>query len=182
MTAAGRARLLDDDRATLALLQRGRDWIWIAGNHDPEPAAGIGGSSRGDAGDRRLDFRHQPQAGCGGGRDRRPSASGRARQRARPHGEPALLRQRWPRMVMPAFGAYAGGLNVRDRAFAEVFGSLPSPRTCSARVGSTPSRRSVAWAIKSIAASIRRAHDPKIPIVVLRTGAVALRLAPADPD
>ena len=25
---------------------------------------------------------------------------------------------------MPAFGAYAGGLNVRDRAFAEVFGSL----------------------------------------------------------
>jgi uncharacterized protein len=25
---------------------------------------------------------------------------------------------------MPAFGAYAGGLNVRDRAFADVFGSL----------------------------------------------------------
>jgi metallophosphoesterase superfamily enzyme len=28
------------------------------------------------------------------------------------------------RMVMPAFGAYAGGLNVRDRAFADVFGTL----------------------------------------------------------
>jgi metallophosphoesterase superfamily enzyme len=28
------------------------------------------------------------------------------------------------RMVMPAFGAYAGGLNVRDRAFAEVFATL----------------------------------------------------------
>ena len=28
------------------------------------------------------------------------------------------------RLVMPAFGAYAGGLNVRDRAFAEVFGTL----------------------------------------------------------
>jgi metallophosphoesterase superfamily enzyme len=27
-------------------------------------------------------------------------------------------------MVMPAFGAYAGGLNVRDRAFAEVFATL----------------------------------------------------------
>ena len=25
---------------------------------------------------------------------------------------------------MPAFGAYAGGLNVRDVAFADVFGSL----------------------------------------------------------
>src|SRR3954465_3914077 len=31
-------------RAGLAALQRGRDWIWIAGNHDPEPAEGIGGS------------------------------------------------------------------------------------------------------------------------------------------
>ena len=28
------------------------------------------------------------------------------------------------RLVMPAFGAYAGGLNVRDRAFADVFGTL----------------------------------------------------------
>jgi hypothetical protein len=25
---------------------------------------------------------------------------------------------------MPAFGAYAGGLNVRDRVFAELFGTL----------------------------------------------------------
>jgi metallophosphoesterase superfamily enzyme len=27
-------------------------------------------------------------------------------------------------MVMPAFGAYAGGLNIRDRAFAKVFRTL----------------------------------------------------------
>ena len=27
-------------------------------------------------------------------------------------------------MVMPAFGAYTGGLNVRDRAFAAIFGAL----------------------------------------------------------
>jgi hypothetical protein len=25
---------------------------------------------------------------------------------------------------MPAFGAYAGGLNIRDAAFADVFGTL----------------------------------------------------------
>jgi metallophosphoesterase superfamily enzyme len=29
------------------------------------------------------------------------------------------------RMVMPAFGAYAGGLNIRDRAFVALFGALP---------------------------------------------------------
>ena len=28
------------------------------------------------------------------------------------------------RMVMPAFGAYTGGLNIRDAAFADVFGTL----------------------------------------------------------
>jgi len=28
------------------------------------------------------------------------------------------------RMVMPAFGAYTGGLNIRDSAFADVFGTL----------------------------------------------------------
>jgi metallophosphoesterase superfamily enzyme len=28
------------------------------------------------------------------------------------------------RLVLPAFGAYAGGLNVRDRAFAKVFPTL----------------------------------------------------------
>jgi metallophosphoesterase superfamily enzyme len=28
------------------------------------------------------------------------------------------------RMVMPAFGAFAGGLNIRDAAFADLFGTL----------------------------------------------------------
>ena len=39
----GPARLAAPDRTTLAELQRGRDWIWIAGNHDPEPSTEIGG-------------------------------------------------------------------------------------------------------------------------------------------
>src|SRR6266436_7897727 len=34
----GPARLADTDRATLRSLQHGRDWIWITGNHDPDPA------------------------------------------------------------------------------------------------------------------------------------------------
>ena len=40
----GPARLAAGDRAALLELQRGRDWIWIAGNHDPEPRDGIGGA------------------------------------------------------------------------------------------------------------------------------------------
>src|SRR3979409_1384471 len=41
---AGPARVAAPDRSALAGLQRGREWIWIAGNHDPDPAEGIGGS------------------------------------------------------------------------------------------------------------------------------------------
>src|SRR3954453_15785547 len=40
----GSTRIAPSDRAVLAGLQRGPDWIWIAGNHDPDPAEGIGGS------------------------------------------------------------------------------------------------------------------------------------------
>ena len=34
----GPARLADTDRDALSIMQRGREWIWITGNHDPEPA------------------------------------------------------------------------------------------------------------------------------------------------
>ena len=37
----GPARVAASDRTTLAALQRGLDWIWISGNHDPDPAHGI---------------------------------------------------------------------------------------------------------------------------------------------
>src|SRR5579863_2311757 len=40
----GPLRMRDIDRASLKLLQRNRDWLWITGNHDPDPADGVGGS------------------------------------------------------------------------------------------------------------------------------------------
>src|SRR5262245_9487624 len=39
----GPARMAASDGAALAALQRGRDWLWIAGNHDPEPTRTMGG-------------------------------------------------------------------------------------------------------------------------------------------
>ena len=62
MMAMGRPAFSMSDRASLRLLQRGRDWIWIAGNHDPEPAAGVGGSSAAALAIGALSFCHQPQA------------------------------------------------------------------------------------------------------------------------
>jgi len=118
----GPARLGDSDRAALRALQRGRDWIWITGNHDPEPADGIGGSFGGALAIGDFLFRHEPTGADG-------EIAGHLHPVARVGGRGRTLSRRCfasdgARLVMPAFGAYAGGLNVRDRAFAEVFGSL----------------------------------------------------------
>jgi DNA ligase-associated metallophosphoesterase len=122
----GPGRVLDGDRTTLRDLQRGRDWIWIAGNHDPEPAAGVGGTSAAALAIGALIFRHEPQpeAAAAAG-----EIAGHLHPVARVNGRGRTVSRRCfasngERMVMPAFGAYAGGLNVRHRAFADVFGTL----------------------------------------------------------
>src|SRR5882757_396781 len=56
----GPARLMDQDRSMLALLQRGRDWVWIAGNHDSRPVTGLGGISATTLSIGPLVFRHKP--------------------------------------------------------------------------------------------------------------------------
>ena len=45
---AGEARMAESDRARLARLVAKQDWVWIAGNHDPEPPADFGGRAVGE--------------------------------------------------------------------------------------------------------------------------------------
>jgi uncharacterized protein len=129
----GPARIADTDRGVLRLLQRGRDWIWIAGNHDPEPAAGVGGVSAAALAIGALTFQHQPEPCAENGAALSDSSgsvvAGHLHPVARVSTRGRTVSRRCfaadkSRVVMPAFGAYAGGLNVRDRAFADVFGSL----------------------------------------------------------
>ena len=124
----GPTRIADTDRAALRALQRGREWIWIAGNHDPEPAAGIGGSFSEAFSCGPIVFRHAPRTnGCDGECDGEIAGHlhpvARVVQRGRTTSRRCFAGD-GRRLVMPAFGAYAGGLNVRDRAFADVFGTL----------------------------------------------------------
>jgi DNA ligase-associated metallophosphoesterase len=116
----GPARLADSDRATLRALQRGREFLWIAGNHDPDPADNIGGAFAGMLALGALAFRHEP-TGSGAG-----EIAGHLHPAARIARRGRSVRRRCfvsdgNRLVMPAFGAYTGGLNVRDRAFADIF-------------------------------------------------------------
>ena len=120
----GPARIADTDRAALRALQRGREWIWIAGNHDPEPATGIGGRFCEELACDRVVFRHAPGTdACDGEIAGHLHPIARVQQRGRTTSRRCFAGD-GRRLVMPAFGAYTGGLNVRDRAFADVFGTL----------------------------------------------------------
>jgi uncharacterized protein len=120
----GPARIAESDRATLAALQRGRDWIWITGNHDPQPARGIGGSFAEALACGAILFRHAPQR-----REAAGEIAGHLHPLARMARRGRTISRRCfagdgRRLVMPAFGAYTGGLNIRDAAFADVFATL----------------------------------------------------------
>jgi uncharacterized protein len=119
----GPARLSSQDRASLTALQRGRDWIWIAGNHDPDPADDIGGTFAESFSIGTLTFRHKPSRDAPVGEiagHLHPVAHVAQRGRAVSR---RCFASDGKALVMPAFGAYTGGLNIRDRAFAAVFGA-----------------------------------------------------------
>jgi uncharacterized protein len=118
----GAARMSAADRDALRALQRGRDWIWIAGNHDPDPAVGMSGNFGAVLALGALSFRHEPSGAAG-------EIAGHLHPVARLSGHGCSVTRRCfasdgMRLLMPAFGAFAGGLNVGDRSFADVFGTF----------------------------------------------------------
>lgn len=118
----GPLRLAEDDRARLAALTGLADWVWIAGNHDPEPPPSIGG--RAIAGELRmapLVFRHIAAPGCEPGEisgHYHPKAG--VTLRGRRFAGPSFLHD-GTRLVMPAFGAYTGGLDAGAPELAMLF-------------------------------------------------------------
>lgn len=116
----GAGRLLPHDRETLRSVQRGRDFVWIAGNHDPGRPAGLDGDHMAELAVGPVTFRHEPRVGAAG------EIAGHLHPSARVAGRGRSVRRKCfagdgHRLILPAFGAYAGGLNVLDRAFAGLF-------------------------------------------------------------
>lgn len=117
----GAAAMPEFFRGTLRELMRGRDWFWVAGNHDPEPPAGLPGDSVAEIALGSLIFRHEPSTSRVIGEvagHLHPGArlvkSGRSVRRP-------CFASDGKRMIMPAFGAYTGMLNVLDRAYTGLF-------------------------------------------------------------
>lgn len=118
---ASAGSLTDADLARLNVLMAGRDWIWIAGNHDPGPLT-LGGRLLAEHARGPLTFRHAAISGAAPGEisghyhpKLRLALGGRILTRA------AFLHDA-RRLILPAFGAYTGGLDAGHPALAGLLG------------------------------------------------------------
>jgi len=115
-------RLGQADSERLAGLIGSRRWIWILGNHDPAPPLHLGGAAQAELTLGPLLFRHIATAEASPG-----EVSGHFHPKAALNWRGRRLGGRCfigddRRLILPAFGAYAGGLDVRDPAIAGLFG------------------------------------------------------------
>ena len=112
-------RLSVPDRAAIAAMQARRDWIWISGNHDPALPCDFGGTVASEVAIGPIAFRHEPSGAAG-------EIAGHLHPKARVSRRGRSVERRCfasdgERAVMPAFGAYTGGLSIRDPAFTKIF-------------------------------------------------------------
>lgn len=117
----GSEHLPEAFRSLISAMARGREWIWINGNHDPDGTVGLPGQSLDELLHGGLTFRHEPKAGLQQGEiagHLHPSATVRRRDRSirRP-----CFATDGARLLMPAFGVMSGGLDLRHKAMAGLF-------------------------------------------------------------
>jgi DNA ligase-associated metallophosphoesterase len=112
----GPDRLLPEARHALGLMTRNLDWWWITGNHDEAAAACLGGQVMETAQIGPLVLRHEADPA-----DTTPELSGHfhpklvIRHRGR-HIARRCIAQGATKLILPAFGAFTGGLDVADPA------------------------------------------------------------------
>jgi len=114
-------RLPQEERAEIESLVRRAHFVWIAGNHDPAPPPAGWGSIAEEVADSPLVFRHEAQFGSADG-----EVSGHFHPVAALSVRGRGIRRRCfltdgRRVILPAFGTYAGGLNALDPAIAQLF-------------------------------------------------------------
>ena len=122
-------RMATADRGRLERMAFGRDWIWLEGNHDREALGSdidhLPGSVVGTLSVGALRLVHEPQPGEQPGEvagHLHPAAKVAAYNRS--VRRPCFVTD-GRRIVLPAFGAFTGGLNVRDEAIAGLFAAPP---------------------------------------------------------
>lgn len=117
-------RLSEDARARIAALTARHVWIWVAGNHDPAPTGELGGEVHDEIVLGGLVFRHaaDPDHHAAGevSGHYHPKAAVRVRGR---RVSARCFAGDGRRLILPAFGAYTGGLNVLAPAVRGILGT-----------------------------------------------------------
>ena len=119
--ADGSGRLPATEQQRLNAMTRAHRFIWVQGNHDPTPPDGLGGEWVDTHTDGPMVFRHEAVSTAEPGEivgHHHPKAtiSARTGNVSRP-----CFVFDGRRLMMPAFGAYTGGLDVRDPAINRLF-------------------------------------------------------------
>lgn len=97
------SHLDEDARLWLTRLQAGKSWVWIEGNHDPGPID-LGGTHMAHITIGTLTFRHIATAATA-----EVSGHYHPKHRVAGRSRPAFVYDH-QRLIMPAYGAYTGGL------------------------------------------------------------------------
>jgi len=117
------ARLPAEEFALLSRLTQSVHFLWITGNHDPLPPSSLQGAVMAEWREGGLVFRHEPRLDAEPG-----EMAGHLHPCAKVAKYGRGVRRRAfaadaGRMILPAFGAYAGGLDVGDPTITRLFGT-----------------------------------------------------------
>lgn len=117
----GPQRLAPEDRRALARIAAETQILWVEGNHDPGVIPAGLGQGLGELHEGALVFRHAARLRSGGG-----EISGHYHPKASVRHSTRRITGRCfvtdgQRLILPAFGTFTGGLDVRDEVFSPLF-------------------------------------------------------------
>jgi DNA ligase-associated metallophosphoesterase len=118
--AEGSRRLPTGELARLRAMTEAHRFIWVQGNHDPTPPDGLGGEWVEAFATTTLTFRHQAKSGAEGEVSGHHHPKAAVPARGTSVSRPCFVTDS-RRLLMPAFGTYTGGLDVRDPAISRLF-------------------------------------------------------------
>jgi uncharacterized protein len=120
--ADGSDRLPPTEQQRLNAMTAAHRFLWVQGNHDPSAPSGLGGEWVESVAIGSIVFRHEAVFGTDVGEvvgHHHPKATIPARSGS--VCRPCFVFDGRQRLMMPAFGAYTGGLDVRDPAISRLF-------------------------------------------------------------